>query len=721
MGGLFKRFFAKTLLFEAGAALLFFGSLINNEAIFKHGEQALEELQRQEYLTPTVSEPVRIYPGKTDGLFSAMHAGSWRQGVITLRRQPQGTFGAEVYLRHELMHEASFRTCKGNMPLWAEEAAAMQFSGELVADASLPAIAEASLEHLRERVRAGARLDDESYAGLSYLVKRHGWPHTPCAVSQVVAKTLQPATATAKQDFSYLLTSVLSGRILEAKGDLQEHYPPGSLLKIPYVAALSDAPHDLVGAELAASDSGKLLARRQLLDIDRYRLLVSTIADTPLGRRVDPQEVAAKSDIFWRRYLGERDEAGLFPLEANLQELSLMLRAALLSTPERFTGLSQNGIMPGSTLYDRPETEKKIVGSLQALCKTGTVSDERGLPLAGHLMVAWPKADPVYLAIFRKTGVPGAAVLGPAAPVLKEWQKKWPSNFGKVRVRLLSLVPGKSWKEFAPCPDFQRRKKEDIFEKISICGHFQIVSSAKGSRPERVVSGVLETRPESDAVILETDPFTFADQVLESEADDLTGEAKAALRAVIAWNGVYGGHRHPETEALCDSTHCMVFQGALPGKTERKPSPIEPGLLSLLNTIGKKQQSDWLPFSEGGAEKWHKKLSFTEIEHLVNEPRVDDIRRERKRSGEIVIHLMYPENEEVVPCEVFRNRLKLLSCPAVIERDETGRHWRFEGIGKGHGLGLSVARARVLAQSGYDAAGIIEDAYGLSGGIRTFE
>ncbi len=718
MFGFFRRLFAKTLFLEAGAALLFFGSLIHNEALFQHGERALAELQSQGYQGPTVAEPVRIYPGKTDGPFSGVHAGSWRPGVITLRQQPQGVFGSEVYLRHELLHEASFRTCKGNLPLWAEEAAAIHFSGELPADVSIKAISEPSLEHLRERVRAGARLDEESYTALSHLLNLHGWPQTPCSVSPAIAKALQPLSAAAKQDFSYLLISLLSGRILEAKGDLQERYPPGSLLKIPYAASLNEAASEVVGAELSASDTGKLLARRQAFNIDRYRLLISMIADAPLGERVAPQEAASKNQTFWRRYLGERDEAGLFPLEANLQELALMLRAALLSTPERFSGLSQNGITPGSTLYERPETEKKIVNKLRALCKTGTVSDERGQPLAGHLMVAWPKENPVYLAIFRKTGVPGSAVLRPAALVLKEWEKRWPSSFGEVRVRLLSLVPATSWKAYEPCPVLPLREHEKLVEKASLCGRFQIISSAKGGRPERIVWGVLETRSEADAVVLETDPFTFADQVLESEADDLSGEAKAALRAVIVWNGVHGGHRHPETEALCDSTHCMVFQGVLPGKTEKRPDPIEPRLIALLNGIAKKQQGDWLSFSEGGAEKWTKQLSFTEIERLVNEPRVHDIRRERKRSGEIVIHLMYPENEEVVPCEVFRNRMKLLSCPAVIERDEPGHLWRFEGIGKGHGLGLSVARARILSQTGYDAAKIIEDAYGagLGGG-----
>lgn len=713
MAGFFKRFFAKTVVFEAGAALLFFSTLIHNEVLSQQGAKALLELQGQGYEIPTAGDPVRIYPGKTDGPFSAAHAGSWRPGIITLRGQTQGPFTSEVYLRHELMHEASFRTCKGSLPLWAEEAAAMQFSGELVSDAEVQATSPSSLKHFPERVRAGARLDQESYDVLAQLLAQNGWPESPCAVSKTIAKVLQPITSPTKQDFSYLLISLLSGRILEEKGAPQERYPPGSLLKIPYAAALGDVPDDAVGAELATSDTLKLLRRRDALDIDRYRLLVSMVPGAALGRPVPPNATDGGEETFWRSYLGERDAAGLFPLEANLHELALMGRASLLLIPERFRGLSQNGRMLGSTLYGRPASEKKIIERLHALCKTGTVSDERGQPLAGHLLVAWPQENPVYLAVFRKTGMVGAAVMGPAATVLRDWEIKWPVDLGRVRVRLLSLVQGDAWKPFASCPALPPRNNEGGVASATTCGQFHIVSSAKGGRPERIVSGVLVTQKDADAVVLETDSFTYAGQVLQSEADDLTGEARAALRAVIVWNGVYGGHRHQDTSSLCDSTHCMVFQGALLGKAEMPPQPVEPPLIALLDGIARQQGSDWLSFSEGGAEKWQKQLSFAEIERLVGEPQVHDIRRERKRNGEIVIHLMYPETEEVVPCEVFRNRLKLLSCPELIKRDETNRQWHFEGVGKGHGVGLSVDRARMLSRSGYDAAKIIEDAYGV--------
>lgn len=95
----------------------------------------------------------------------------------------------------------------------------------------------------------------------------------------------------------------------------------------------------------------------------------------------------------------------------------------------------------------------------------------------------------------------------------------------------------------------------------------------------------------------------------------------------------------------------------------------------------------------------------------MKETEILDIRRERTRNGELNIHLLYPTSEEVVPCEVFRNKLKLLSCPERIRHDSNKGLWTFEGIGEGHGQGLSVEKAQSLAQGGQSALAILRDAY----------
>jgi hypothetical protein len=701
-------FFRKAVLLEAGAAILFFGALAAHPELDRSGAQALRELQALGYRTPSVSEPVRVYPAKTGSAFTAGHAGGWHPGVISLREDPAGPLGPEIYLRHELMHEAGHLTCGGRLPLWAAEAAAIAFSGEPAARPPTGPPGQSELEHLREKVRAGAGLDAAAYGALSKLVSIHGWPSEPCAVSGEMEKLLRSDPA--DSGFSYILISLLSGELLDAKGDLKTRYPPGSLLKIPYAASLTEADNAAVGEELCASDSHKLLDRKRFFSPETFRFLTAVVKDAPLAESLAAQGSAGRDAHFWRRFVGERGPEGDFPFEANLREIALVLRASLLLKPERLYGLSRNGATPGSTLYPAPEQHKAILKRLHAMSKTGTASDARGNPLAGHLMVAWPREDPLFLAIFRSGGS-GASSLRLASQVLEAWSLRFTPATGRVRVRLLSLTPRDSWEIRDACPSLEREKPGGLSVRFSTCGKFKIVSSARGSRSERWVSGLLESRADGDSVVLETDPETYADAVLSSEAQDLRGEAQKALRAAIVWNGVHGGHRHPDTRSLCDTTHCMVFQGQASEGSGKRPGKTDLSLLALLDEAAAQNKPGWLSFSEGGATGWEKRIPSRELKALVNEPAVLDLRRERTRSGEIVVHLMYPETAETVPCEVFRARLKLLSCPEAIRWDDATGAWIFQGIGKGHGRGLSVDRARTLAGSGAGAAAILRDAY----------
>jgi hypothetical protein len=703
--------FAKGVFLEVGAAILLFGSLVHHPELDRYGATALEELQGRGYEIPTGSDPVRVYPAITDQAFSATHAGGWRPGVISLREAPQGTAGPEVFLRHELMHEVTFRTCGGKLPVWAEEAAAISFSGEPAVGSFSARPTEDENAYLRRRIGIGARLDQKSYDTLSRLVAAYGWPSHPCSVSEPIEKILSIPRGSADTGFSHILINVLSGRVLEARGDLNTRYPPGSLLKVPYAAALADVSTGSIGDDLARSDTTRLLQRRGSFDLNRYRLLISLVRDAPLGQAIAPEELRGKDERFWRRYLGERDRDGHFSFEANLPELAGVLRFCLLSRPERFAGLSRNGVMEGSTLYPESQADKAVLGSLQAMAKTGTVADERGNPLVGHLMVAWPADAPVFLAVFRDLGASGAANLRPASKLLAEWSSRYPVEFGKVRVGLLTLTPRDSWQLFDDCPSVERESANGWRQRVSVCGRFHIRSTARGSRSERMVSGLVESSPDGRKVVLTTDPETYADAVLSAEAQDLRGEALKALRAVIVWNGIHGNTRHHDSESLCDTTHCMVFRGNAVEQASKRSTTTDPSLLRQLEALATARGWDWLPFSKGGIEKWEKPISVERLQTLVNEPAVLELRRERTRSGEVMVHLVYAESEETVTCEVFRNRLKLLSCPDVIRYDDIMRVWVFAGIGEGHGQGLSVDRSRALGEAGKSAASILADAY----------
>jgi hypothetical protein len=698
-------------LLEVGAAILFFGSLAQNPDLQRSGVRALEELRELEYTIPNSLDPVRVYPAATGGDFGSAHAGGWRPGVISLRENPLGNVGAETFLRHELAHEAVFRTCGGRLPLWAEEAAAMSFSGELSGGTITERVDEGDVELLRRRIRIGANLDSTSYGALFRLVAAQGWPSTPCEVSKDVERLLAPTDGWGGSGFSAILIHVASGRVLETRGDQKTRCPPGSLLKIPYAAALKNPPRQELGRELARSDTEGLMHRRSGLDLDRYRFLISSIEGADLGKRLPPEELAGKDERFWRRYLGERDENGRFPLEASLPELASMLRSCLLNCPDCFAELAQNGFLERSTLHRAAESDKQVLARLRALSKTGTVSDDRGNPLVGHLMVAWPAESPSFLALFRNEGSTGGSTLRHASAILGEWSRTHPIAYSLVKVRLLSLLPRDSWEILDECPSFERKLPEGAKERVSTCGRFRILASARGSRSERLVAGTLTRSADDQLVVLQTDPDSYAEAVISAEAQGLPAEARKALHAVVVWNGVHGWGRHPETGAVCDSTHCMVFRGVLPDQTSELQDRCDAMLLMKLDEIAGSRRMDWLPFSRGGDEVWAKQVSPHELRKQVDEPTVLDLRRERTRSGSVTIHLLYQESEEMVPCEAFRNRLKLPSCPDVIARDADSGAWIFRGVGAGHGEGLSVERAKALAQSGRNALDILRDAY----------
>ena len=713
MFGSAARFFKGVVLLEA-ASILFFGLLVNDAQLGRSGTEALDRLRARGYITPSESDPVRVYESRTQAGFDTVHAGGWRPGIISIRQNPLGTAGTDTYLRHELMHEASFRTCGGKLPLWAEEAAAIDFSGEIQASQPLKQPTEAEIDLLKDRIRIGAPLDSRSYKTLKELVALYGWPAEPCAISAKIEELLAIPLPRSEPGFSYVLISLPSGRLIESKGDLNTGYPPGSVLKVPYAASLNGVDGGKLGEELAASDTARLASRKASLDPEVLRLLLSPAGDSVLTKTVLAHKRPLYGDRTVRMCMGERDVDGTYPFQANLKDLALVLRSSLLLKPDYFQGLSRNGFAAGTTLYQESAEYKRILEKLHAIAKTGTVSDARGHPLAGHLMVAWPAESPVFLALFRKIGGKGASNLRRASKILERWSVKFPVEYATVKVSVMTLTPRDSWEIIDECQSFERSDPNGWKTRISTCGRFRILSSARGSRTERCLPGILSISPDNQKVVLETDSESYADAVLSAEADDLRGESAKALRAVIVWNGVHGGARHPETQSVCDSTHCMVFPGNRCGDSKQS-ARTDAELLQLLDEIAGKNGLGWLPFSKGGSEEWEVRISSSELARLTGEQDVLDVRRERTRTGAVSIHLFHADGEENLPCDTFRHHVKqLLSCPESIQYDGKTGEWKFKGTGEGHDLGLSVLGMRELEKSGLTAADILNKAY-LSG------
>lgn len=688
-------------LFDVGGAILFFGILAQEPRLHEHAVNALKELSTLGYQLPSEEKPIRIFPALTSGGFSGRHAGGWRPGVIYLRQYPQSQFDESIYLRHELFHEVNYLTCNGRQPAWAEEAAAMHFSGELNSQMNGMWPSETELQDFKRHVRQGAELSSADRLVLARLVAIAGWPDKPCAISPKLQDVLGSAFDESGSR-SYLLMSLQSGRILESDGDQNSRLPPGSLLKLLYAASLNQANPDILSAELVASDTERLLQRRTNFQPSRYRLLLSPIDDKRLTRTLDMDQT------HWDIYLGARDANGQFLLEASLPELALAVRAALLSEPDYFKGLTANGALPQSTLFGQSEADKKLLRQMQVMAKTGTVSTADGRPLVGHLLLAWPAPHPVFLAVFRQKGKSGAAILPKAAELLRQWQKHYPPRFASVRVHLLSSTDRNSWEARTICPEIR-----ELQQRFTVCGEFRIVSSAHGSRSERVVRGILHDT-DNDLVVLETDILSYVDAVLAAEAQNLPASARQAMRAVIAWNATHGRHRHPDSSSLCDTTHCMVFLGETANEYKHRNEAIDIQLLKLLDNLASDAGLSWLPFAAGGDERWNKQITFTELNTQFNENQILDIRRERRKNGDLFIHVYYPNNEETISCEIFRNALRLPSCPDSIHANMHQQVWAFQGLGAGHGLGLSVARAKALAANGHSAEQILIDAYRLT-------
>lgn len=678
--GHFRRFY------EATASVLLFGTLAQRPELQASANQALVELQQRGYTVE--GEAIRIYPAETNAAenFSPLHAGGWKPGVIRLRTNLNPQLSIEVYLRHELFHEISHRTCRDRLPIWAEEAGAMAFSGELTA---LSRNEDFDTASLREKVANDSELGPQEYNALANLVVQNGWPQNHCETNKDIAAQLGGVQEFGALDF--ILINLASGRALQEHNSALQSAPPGSLLKLLYVAALKKVDSN-IARELAKSDTAALLRRSEDFELRRYFELFPQL-QVFFARTVERQIDAT--------LLGERASDSSYPVKLTLKQLASFLRSAVLSDPKRFIGLKINGQIAESTLAQVDRGALDTYFSLNGWAKTGSASNKNGKPIVGHLAVVWPAENPKYLAVFRGSGIRGAGVLARARKKLSQWRDVYTPQRANVRVRLMSLLKKNDYSLKNICPSFDT-SMDGQEDRFSICGQFAIQTSARGAKPERLVSGLIEKT--GDKLVLVTDPESYADGVLGSEAADLRGSAREALRAVIVWDGLHGQARHLDTKSVCDSTHCMVFKG---DEKSTENTPVE--LLRLLDQIAKRNAIEWFHFSRGGQEAWRREISASRLAQEFNEELILSLSRERDRNGEVAFHMVYQDSEESVGCEVVRKKLNLPSCPEAVKSSSTS--FIFSGVGKGHGIGLDVEAARSAAKSGASAEKIIEEAY----------
>lgn len=209
--------------------------------------------------------------------------------------------------------------------------------------------------------------------------------------------------------------------------------------------------------------------------------------------------------------------------------------------------------------------------------------------------------------------------------------------------------------------------------------------SAAEARSARARSG--------SSLVLETSERYYVYDTIVSEYPRGNDETLKALAVVARGNAQAGRH---ESHAVCDTTHCQVF-----GHASAAPRALREKIRNAIDAVAAdfarvaQDAPIWRPFSLGGARPWETYRDSGFIRSRLHMH--DEIRAISLAAKDVKIY----ENsgqKSVVSCEFFRNQLQLLACPKKAVRTSGG--WHFEGSGEGHGLGLDLIRANVMAAQG---------------------
>lgn len=684
---------------------LFFGNFTTDTQLQLEARKLVSEYQERGYSVSGVREPLRIRSGR----LPTGRGGLWQPpDTIILSEDIQERQRLFSFLRHELIHVIVDRNCR--LPLWAQEATAMAGSGELTEHVNRDADRE-SMSALIKAAQNDFAPADKAREALASLILKHGWPIQKCAVSAPIQAFLKPSKHAS--GLSWRLIHLTSGKTLQTSGNQKAAFFPGSLLKVPFAASISATENrvksergEKIGHALALSDKKFFLNRIEKID---HRLLSRLLGKD--SRMLSPQAL-----------VGLREGKLFTPF--SLTELTRMLRlSVLISPPELMQQLSDNGELPESTLKPVAESLRSILREHKVAVKTGTTRNADSMPVSGSAMLVWPADNPQYLAVLKEDGIPGFLAVQRNAALIRGWINHY-ARWGNTNtlVKLNHDLHRTAYRVGSDCEIYSVKHPALEHARISSCGVMNISTRASKRKSKRQVSGIVGTR-EGDLLLL-TDVFSYTDGVIAAEAaTELRGEARSALQAVVAFNALARNNptqKEIRSEPLCSSTRCMVFQGD--GRNSLLSSPTMQkriiGLVGSLTSAGKRYDG-WLPFSLGGTQSWRKMISSEDIARRVSEPTVLSMTRERSRNGKVKIHLEYVDGRETVPCEIFRNTLKLLSCPQSIKFISSENSWLFSGVGEGHGEGLQMLFAQKMADEGRSADEILKRSFRSSNNLAS--
>lgn len=238
----------------------------------------------------------------------------------------------------------------------------------------------------------------------------------------------------------------------------------------------------------------------------------------------------------------------------------------------------------------------------------------------------------------------------------------------------------------------------------------------QNTSPWPVSSHRAHTRRGSPLVI-ETSARHYLKNVIASEYPNGYEATLKVLALAVGYNAQ--SSRHGE-RPLCDSTHCQVFSSSHKLGTilqQKRLNEIVQWSLSVLLPTGLKHPSmeavtnaqcaprDWYPFSVGGLKEWMRDVSQKEIATAFNltEPEkihvsLNHLHLATDQPPEISLIVSHRYGPLKVPCEVFRNQLRLPSCPLRVIPESNA--FRFFGRGEGHGQGIDLKESDLRAGRG---------------------
>lgn len=359
--------------------------------------------------------------------------------------------------------------------------------------------------------------------------------------------------------------------------------------------------------------------------------------------------------------------------------------------------------------------------------KTGTVRDSADTPHDGWIAAVGPRlptGEPSFVAALHARGLPAVALL----PLLRERLARWlPNETATARVQVLGLAPLASvalscdpgvplaerdsaggWSLLPPGAKIAAVDLE-AGARVGCLAAPLAVSfvSSRGERLRRRYAGWIDVEPPpagrlassvplrersararvGSPLVLTTSEREYVESTLLSEDAGGHPEVWNALALVVRHDLEVDRH---DGRPPCDTTHCHLFG------QEPESAPRDGARRAAAATASLRLETDgpgpiWLSFYGGGDARWTRRVTASEIRTRLGLPappagfRVGD--------GKVEI-----DGRRLVPCDLFRNQLRLPSCPDRVEPAADG--FELSGLGEGHGEGMDLSAAERAAAAG---------------------